>query len=322
MANAWSGVTTAGEVTALPEAIRTVYSNDILYTAMGIMKFMDFSVKKTELNADAGTTITFTKYANLTRGGALTESTDLETKAMDASQISITVTEYGNAVGVREKLVQTAWHDTLANASKLLGRDYAIVTDLLLRDTVLGATTNVIYAGEKASRAAMDGAADFFDVESIRRSVEILQTADAPKFNGDYYVGFIHPHQASYLSRDPDWVAANNYANTRRIFNGEIGRWEDVIFISTTHMNNGAVGSTHPAYEAALVNAATGGAANAHVYKASIFGDSSYGFAEGLPVELRDNGVQDFGRKHGLAWYSIMGSGRIDENFIVNIETV
>lgn len=322
MSNAWSGVATAGEVVALPEAIRTVYSNDILFEAVGIMKFMDFAVVKTELGKDAGHTITFTKYSNLALGGSLSEDADLETKNMDASQISVTVTEYGNAVGVREKLLQVNWHDTLQKAAQLLGRDYAIVADLMLRDVVLGATTNVIYGGGKASRAAMDGAADFFDVELIRNAVEILQTANAPKFNGDYYVGFIHPHQASYLSRDPDWIAANNYANTRRLFNGELGRWEDVIFISTTHMNNGAVGSTHPAYEAALVNGATGGASAAHVYKASIFGDNAYAFAEALPVELRDNGTQDFGRKHGLAWYSIMGSDQIDEEFIVNIETV
>jgi N4-gp56 family major capsid protein len=322
MANSYSGVATAGEVVALPHAIREVFSNDILYEAVGIMKFWEFAVKKTELGRDAGQTVTFTKYANISRGGVLTESSDMETKNLSTSQFGITVNEYGNAVGVREKLLQVSWHDVLAQAAKQLGRDYAIVLDLLLRDTVLGATTNVLYAGDKATRALMDGDADFFDVELVRDAVELLQTANAPKFNGDYYIGFIHPHQAAYLSRDPDWIAANNYANTRRLFNGELGRWNDVIFIVTTHMNNGAVGSSDPAYEAALVNAATGGATNANVYKASIFGDNAFGFAEGLPVELRDNGVQDFGRKHALAWYSIMGSGRIDEEFIVNLETV
>ena len=322
MANAYSGVATAGEVVALPQAIRTIFSNDILYEAVGIMKFWDFAVKKTELGKDAGHTVTFTKYANITRGGSLTESSDLESKNLSASQISITITEYGNAVGVREKLMQTSWHDMLTQASTQLGRDYAIVLDLLLRDTVLGATTNVLYAGGRASRAAMQGLVDYFDVELVRDAVELLQTANTPKFNGDFYVGLIHPHQAAYLSRDPDWIAANNYANSRRLFNGELGRWNDVVFISTTHMNNGAVGATDPAYEAALVSAATGGVAAAHVYRATIMGDNGYGFAEGLPVELRDNGVQDFGRKHALAWYSIMGAGLIDENFIVNVESV
>lgn len=322
MANAWSGVTTAGEVVALPESIRVVYSNDILFEAVGIMKFLDFAVVKTELGRDAGQTVTFTKYDNITRGGALVEQTDLVSKAMSASQISITVTEYGNAVGVREKLLQVAWHDTLSTAAKLLGRDYAVVTDLFLRDTVLAAGTNLLYGGGAAAMAAMDGAADYFDVEIVREAVELLQTANAPKFNGDYYICFIHPHQAAYLKRDPDWVAANNYANTRRLFNGEIGRWEDVIFISTTHMNNGAVGVSDPAYELALINGATGGLNPAHVYRSCILGDNAFGYAQGLPVELRDNGVQDFGRKHALAWYSIMGAGLIDADYIVNIWTV
>jgi N4-gp56 family major capsid protein len=322
MADAWSGVTTAGEVVALTQAIRDVYSMDILHEAMGIMRFAEFAVYREDLMIEAGQTVKFTKYANITTGGALTESSNLEAVNMTASQISATVTEYGNAVGIREKLLQVNWHDTLSEAATLLGRDYALVTDLMLRDAIEAVTTNVRYGGGKASRALMDGASDFFDVELIRTAVEILQTANAPKYNGDYYVGFIHPHQAAYLKRDPDWISANNYANTRRLFNGEIGRWEDVVFISTTHMSNGAVASTDPAYKAALVDGATGGASDADVYQAAIMSDSSYAHAVALPVELRDNGVQDYGRKHGLAWYSIQGAKVLDENFIVLLETV
>lgn len=168
----------------------------------------------------------------------------------------------------------------------------------------------------------MVGGVDYFDVEMVRQAVEILQTKNAPKFNGDFYVGFVHPHQAAYLKRDPDWIAANNYANTRALFTGELGRWEDVVFISTTHCRNGAAASTDPGYLAALVAAATGGATAANVYESLIFGDSAVGKATGLPVEMRDNGVQDFGRKHSLAWYSIMGAGILEDDFIVRGESV
>ena len=158
--------------------------------------------------------------------------------------------------------------------------------------------------------------------EVIRQGVEILQTKNAPKFMGDFYICFVHPHQSSYLKRDPDWVAAQNYAQTRALFNGELGRWEDVVFVGTTHCQNGAAAAADPGYLAALVNAATGGAANANVYESLMFADSAVGKATALPVEMRDDGVKDYGRNHGLAWYTIMGSAIVEDDFIVRIETV
>jgi N4-gp56 family major capsid protein len=317
----YTGVNTAGDVQALPQAILDVYSADILFEAQGIMRFEEFAVTKTELGKVPGQTITMTRYNNIERGGQLQEHVPLSEKQMSASQQAITVTEYGNAIGVTEKLLQMSFDDTLASGAKLLGRDYAVVNDLMCRDTLSGAT-QIVYAGGKTSTAALDGATDFFDVEVIRQGVEILQTKNAPKFNGDFYICFVHPHQASYLMRDPDWVSANNYANTRALFNGELGRWNDVIFIGTTHSRNGAAPTGDPGHEATFVNAATGGATPAHVYEAILFADSAYGKATALPVEMRDSGVRDYGRNHGLAWYAIMGCGILEDDFIVRIQSV
>ena len=52
-----------------------------------------------------------------------------------------------------------------------------------------------------------------------------------------------------------------------------------------------------------------------------MFGDNAYGWAEALPVEMRDGGIEDFGRSHSLAWYSIMGAGIIEEDNILILET-
>ncbi len=61
--------------------------------------------------------------------------------------------------------------------------------------------------------------------------------------------------------------------------------------------------------------------ADVDVYKAVMFGENAYGLATALPVEMRDNGVEDFGRSHKLAWYSIMGTGILEDDNIVRIET-
>ena len=313
----YSAVATAGANVALPQALLTVYSLDIQHNALGIMRFEEFAVQKTELGVLSGQTITFTRYANVTRGGTLAEQTAMTLQTMSASQTTLTVTEYGNAIGVTEKLLQLSYDDVLSEAALLLGRDYAIVADLEHRDTLINNLTNTAFAGGKASAAALL-AADYMDVEVIRQAVETLQTANAPKFMGDFYVCFVHPHQAAYIKRDPDWIAANNYANTRRLFNGELGRWEDVIFIATTHMTNGAAGAGDPAEKAGLQNA---GADGQHLYEACLFGDSCLAKATGLPVEMRESGVIDFGRQHGIAWYSIEGYGLLYDNYGVLITT-
>lgn len=310
-----SGVATAGGITGLPEAILSVYSMDIQHAAMGIARFAEFTVKKEELSAQPGQSVTFTRYANLTRGGVVAEDATITTRAMSASQTSITVTEYANAVEVTEKLLLLSYDDVLQEAAVLLGRDYAVVLDLAIRDTLRTGMTNSIFAGNATSIPTTDSA-DVFDVEAVRDAVEILQTQNAPKFNGDFYISFVHPHAAAYLKRDPDWVSANNYANTRALFNGELGRWEDVVFIATTHMPNGATGATSEGYAASLDGTGAGGI---DLYEAFIYGDMCVGWATALPVEMRENGVTDFGRKHGIGWYSIMGFGMLYGEYGVKI---
>jgi hypothetical protein len=41
-----SGISGAGDLTALPDALMEVYSLDILYKVQGIMRFEEFSVRK------------------------------------------------------------------------------------------------------------------------------------------------------------------------------------------------------------------------------------------------------------------------------------
>lgn len=305
-------------------AVRDVYSAEIFFAAMPILKFDQFTTKKTELGSQPGRQIQMPKYGNIKRGGRLTEGTRMQTQAMSLSQAAITTDEWGNAIGFTEALLQQSFYDQLAAASMLLGRDLAIVLDLALRDAA-AAGINIVYARGKATRGALVGA-DTFDTRVIKDAVELLETNNAPKWMGDHYICFLHPHQARGLRDDSDWINASLYSGGVQIYTGEIGRYEDVRFISTTVMPNGAnaavdpnTGDTvDPGYAAALDGSAGDGS---NVYLAVMFGEYSVGHAVGLPVELRDNGVTDFGREHGLAWYSIWGQDLLEESNIVVIET-
>lgn len=315
-----AGTTTNSAVTELTYAVMEVYSREILFASQPLLRFEQFAERKTDLSVAPGLTVNFLKYSDLTAGAALTEGTDMTKRALSSSQIQITVTEYGNAVSVTEKMLTASFDDVMSSSAKLLGFDYAKVLDGTLRDVVVGGS-NVVYAGGKAGRSTIDGG-DVMDTAAIKDAVENLATKKAPKVNGDAYVCFLHPHQARRIRDDSAWVNAANYGVNSQIYIGEIGRYEDVIFIETTMMSKilSTDGSTYNDNVDSGSNAATY-SVSADIYQAAIFGDNAYGLAVSLPVEMRDDGVEDFGRKHSLAWYSIFGSGRIESDHVYRIET-
>lgn len=299
---------TGAGMTVLSGVIQTVYSQEVLLAAQPLLKFDQFAIVKTELNVSPGMTIQFLGYDNIAQGGILTEGTQMTTKTLSTNTRQITVTEYGNAVATSEFLLQTSFRDVMADAAVLLGRDYATVVDAEER-SVLETTTQKVYAARRTAGSLLT-AADILDVRAIKDAVEVLSTKNIPKVNGDFYVAFVHPHQSRNLRDDTAWINAAQYGDPDRIFNGEIGRIEDVVFIETTDLT--------------VIPPNTGAAPqNTTVtrYRSLLFGAEAFAKAVALPVEMRDNGIIDFGREHALAWYSIMGFGTLREYTTVLIET-
>jgi N4-gp56 family major capsid protein len=311
---------------ALVAAVRTVYSGEIYFSALPNLRFDQFATRKTELSAQPGDTISMPKAGTIKRGGTLTEGVRIQAKSMTLSSITMTVDEKGNAIGMTERLLQTSFYDQMAMASMLLGRDLAQVLDKDLRDVALTATTKV-YANGKTTRNSLT-AADKFTTTTVHAIVERLETNSSPKWMNDFYVCFAHPHQLSDIRLSAGWVNAALYQGAGPLMYGEVGRWGDMRFVSTSVMPNGASSALNDAgeyadlgYSSALDQLVTGALNTASVYQAVAFGEYSYGHAVALPVELRDNGVQDFGREHALAWYAIWGQGVLENSNLVIIET-
>ncbi|ORT58160.1 N4-gp56 family major capsid protein [Streptomyces sp. CB03238] len=282
-----------------------------------------FAVKKTELGVSPGLTIHFMRYDNLGNASQLVEGVRMETHALTASQFSITVSEHGYAIAVSELLLNSSFDDVLASGSRLLGRNMAKYLDEQARDTLLQASS-VLYGYDKfattgnaptrispydkgapsANRAGLTGNYRFTSA-LVKDMVETLATRNIPRL-GDVYVCFVHPHQSRWLREDPTWIESSKYAQPGAFSLGEIGRIDDVIFIETTQVKKIGNGN---------------GTTPADVYQSICIGDNAFGHAISLPVELRDGGVQDFGREHLLAWYSIFGLGLITDASVVIAET-
>ena len=107
----------------------------------------------------------------------------------------------------------------------------------------------------------------------------------------------------------PEYIEVTKYAAPGNFMLGEIGRLSDCVFIETTQVFND------------LVSNLSSGTGNALYYDAIFIGDNAFGHAISLPVELRDAGILDYGREHGLAWYAIWGLGLITDQSVLVAHT-
>lgn len=327
----------AGTNVQLTQAIQTIWSKEILFQAMPILRFEQFAVKKTELGVMPGLTVNFMRYNNLGDASQLVEGVRMETRSLSASQFPITVAEHGYAVAVTELLLNASFDDVMASASRLLGRNMALYLDTSARDAMYTATS-VIYGYSipglggvapgtvsnispydpgtpAASRVAMTGGFRL-SMAAIKDGVETLATKNVPRL-GETYVAFVHPHQSRSLRDNPEFIEVSKYAAPGNFMLGEIGRLFDVVFIETTQVRRVPNGSG-TGYTADTAGSGNG---NRDRYDALMIGDNAFGHAIALPVELRDGGILDFGREHALAWYAIWGFAKITDEAILRIET-
>ena len=337
----------SGSNSQLTQAIQTIWSKEILFQSMPILRFEQFAVKKTELGVAPGLQINFMRYNNLGFAGSLVEGVRMSTNALTAQQFSITVAEHGYAIAVSELLLNASFDDVMASASRLLGRNMALYLDGQARDTLMAASS-VIYGYDRSglsaandwygtgtagtNRASLTG--DFaLSTATVKDAVETLATKNIPRL-GETYVAFVHPHQSRKLRDNPEFIEVTKYAAPGNFMLGEIGRLYDTVFIETTQIEKvaGGAGSGYSADSAVspIVYPTGGGYTSPATksgngakdrYTAIFIGDNAFGHAISLPVELRDGGILDFGREHALAWYAIYGLGLITDQSVVLAET-
>ena len=336
----------SGTNTQLTQAIQQIWSKEILFQAMPILRFEQFAVKKTELGVAPGLQINFMRYNNLGFASALVEGVRMQTNALTAQQFSITVTEHGYALAVSELLLNASFDDVMASASRLLGRNMAIYLDNLSRDTLYAASSQIwgedrsaltavnnwyAYGDTAASNAELTGSF-YLTPHTVKDAVETLATKNIPRL-GETYVAFVHPHQSRRLRDMPEFIEVTKYAAPGNFMLGEIGRLYDCVFIETTQVRKvpkgAGAGWTADAAVAPVITPGGGyitpntleGNGAADRYDAIFMGDNAFGHAISLPVELRDGGILDFGREHALAWYSIFGLGLITDAAVLVAST-
>ncbi|MCK4576248.1 N4-gp56 family major capsid protein [candidate division WOR-3 bacterium] len=108
----------------------------------------------------------------------------------------------------------------------------------------------------------------------VAKSVVILQTNLTTPYEGGYYVGILSPFTEYDIRNDSEWINADHYSGSKKLYNGEIGEWGGIRFVQDSLPWRSTAG-TMGTYVAA-------GA----VFHTPIFGKDCY-------AGVRFNGVQD-----------------------------
>jgi len=249
----------SGSNTSLNQAIQTIWSKEILFQAMPILRFEQFAVKKTELGVAPGLRVNFLRYKNFAVDPTpLTEGVRMTTNALTAEQIAITVAEHGYAVAVSELLLNASFDDVMASASRLLGRQMAQYLDVQARNT-LSAATSAVFGYDRSSVQGVNDwynegtvATQMSDLDgnyklstgAVKDAALTLAGKNIPRL-GETYVQFVHPKQSRDIRSNPEFIEVTKYAAPGNFMLGEIGRLYDVVFIETTQVKKLSVNAAY-----------------------------------------------------------------------------
>ena len=315
--NANTGVHTPNEGEGgLSGEMRTYYSDYLIDMAEPKLVHDQFG-QKCPIPKNGGKTIEFRKYDPLPKMTTpLTEGVTPDGQKLDMKTVSAEVKQFGGFVELSDILLLTAIDNNLVQATKLLGGQAGRTLDTITREVLAGGTNVQFAEGQVESRGELVGGKaegnHYLTVDAIRRAVRYLKKMNAETINGSY-VGIIHPDTSYDLMSDPKWINVKTYSDPEGIYQGEIGKIENVRFVETS--------------EAKIFEGE--GKDGVDVYATLIIGDNAYG-----TTEISGGGLQHIVKQLGSAgtadplnqratagWKATKAAVRLVEPYMVRIET-
>ena len=228
---------TYAEGDGLSDEMRTYYADYLIDNAEPNLIHDQFA-QKHPIPRHGGKTIQFRKYDPLPKlTEALSEGVTPSGQSLNMGVVEATVHQYGGYVEFSDLLLLTAVDNNLVMATKLLGSQAGRTLDTITREVLCGGT-NVQYGADAVPAryllaGGMAAGNHYMTVDCIKRAVRSLKNQNAEKINGSYAC-IIHPDCAYDLTNDPNWKSPHQYADTKELYEGEIGMIEGVRFVEST----------------------------------------------------------------------------------------
>lgn len=169
--------------------------------------------------------------------GTITEGVDPVGGDVSTAAYQVGLTQLGDIKVMSDLLLRNIAIDLLNEVIKNNQAAVVRAIDSFIQ-TVVNSNTNVIYAGNKSSRAAL-GAGDKFDVGLHIKAIATMRSADSagvlPIAGGDY-VAITDPQVLGDIMASPasaGWTDTARYTNPQALMSAQVGGWRGAKFLET-----------------------------------------------------------------------------------------
>jgi len=265
--------------------------------------------------ANEGKTVVFTRHTPLaTATTALTEGVNPAEVNLTATNVSATLSEYGNTVKISRFLSLTSIDANNKEKIEVVGQNMGETLDELTRNELFtGATTQL--AGGKSTLTDV-AITDVLSVAELRKAVRTLKKNKARRFQDRIapWMGKVGPDTSYDLTTDSTFLSADIYDNgAEKLYNGELGKILGVRLIESPNQ-----------YES--VN---GGTSSADIISNFIHGSDAFGCIDLvgdkpqlyiIPNTKIDSG-NPAGRFSMVSWAASYVCKTLNANWLINIKT-
>ena len=226
---------------------KTFFETDMLDNAREQMYYGQLGMKQT-LPAHKGTSIEWTRWQTLGRVHKLKEGVIPTGKKMGIVAITVSIAQYGDYVTISDLSKLHGVHPIVLGAEEELSASYALTSEELTRNTLIGCT-NILFADKVDKSTGAISAAPTTEAELqtalgsyycnvtgnvlAKAATQLKKTAKMKKYEGNYYLAVVHPDVAEDLRRDDAWIESHKYSAAEEIFSGEIGRMHGIRFVES-----------------------------------------------------------------------------------------
>lgn len=287
-------------------------SKKVVHAAQPMMKFRQFVSVEPAFGKNKGESVQIYRAGNtdvVEDTVAINELDRIPTTSVAVSPRLITVNEYGRAIPFTGKVETLAEVDVESNVYLKALRNHMVKTidyqvAFTFKSSDLVATpTSATALTWSATGTAGATASNNITAKHVKDIVDAMKTGifggntgrPIPYYDGESYVCIASVNFLRGLKDDSDYEVAAKYAHPEDLYLGEVGRFYNVRFIETNHTT-------------ALSN---GVGTNSVLGEAIFFGEDPVREIVAIPEEVRAKLPEDYGRDKGLAWYAMLGWGRV-----------
>jgi N4-gp56 family major capsid protein len=261
-----------------------------------------------------GNTFTWDIVSNVvTQGGTLTETNTMPETNFTITQGTLTITEYGNSVPYSGKLEDLSQFSVKDTVMKALRNDATKVMDAAAHQQfnltplrVTGTSSTTITLSTAGTATATNSQA--YNTTHAKAIVDLMKERNIPAFQGDDYMALAWPSTFRQIKNQLETLHQYTETGLSMIFNGEIGRYENMRYVEQTNIpKGGAADSTTFNAFTNTADAWNGGFSDWIFF----FGEETVAEGIAVPMEIRAKIPTDYGRSKGVGWYSLQGFGLV-----------